>query len=43
MAKSSGLTTNFLSIVFLPHVKHITAVLVPMKNKMDVALGIAIN
>jgi hypothetical protein len=47
MAKSSGLTTNFLSIVLLPlagnAVEHITAVMVAMKNKMDLALGIAIG
>ena len=47
MAKTSGLTTNFLSIVLLPlagnAVEHITAVMVAMKNKMDLALGIAIG
>ena len=47
MAKSSGLTTNFLSIVLLPlagnAVEHITAVMVAMKNKMDLSLGIAIG
>ena len=47
MAKSSGLTTQFLSIVLLPlagnAVEHITAVMVAMKNKMDLALGIAIG
>jgi hypothetical protein len=47
MAKTSGLTTEFLSIVLLPlagnAVEHITAVMVAMKNKMDLALGIAIG
>jgi Ca2+:H+ antiporter len=47
MAKTSGLTTEFLSIVLLPlagnAVEHITAVMVAMKNKMDLSLGIAIG
>jgi calcium/proton exchanger cax len=47
MAKTSGLTTEFLSVVLLPlagnAVEHITAVMVALKNKMDLALGIAIG
>lgn len=47
MAKGSGLPTSFLSIVLLPlagnAVEHITAVMVAMKNKMDLALAIAIG
>lgn len=47
MAETSGLTTNFLSIVLLPiagnAVEHITAVMVAIRNKMDLALGIAIG
>eukprot|EP00892_Ulva_mutabilis_P007795 jgi/Ulvmu1/5388/UM022_0183.1 len=47
MAEGSGLPTSFLSVVLLPlagnAVEHITAVMVAMKNKMDLALAIAIG
>jgi Ca2+:H+ antiporter len=47
MADGSGLSTNFLSLVLLPlagnAVEHITAVMVAIKNKMDLALAIAIG
>jgi len=47
MSKSSGLTTGFVSLILLPiagnAVEHITAVMVAMRNKMDLALGIAIG
>lgn len=47
MAEGSGLPTSFLSIVLLPlagnAVEHITAVMVAIKNKMDLALAIAIG
>lgn len=47
MAEGSGLSTQFLSLVLLPlagnAVEHITAVMVAIKNKMDLALAIAIG
>jgi Ca2+/Na+ antiporter len=47
MAEGSGLSAQFLSLVLLPlagnAVEHITAVMVAMKNKMDLALAIAIG
>ena len=47
MAQGSGLSAEFLSLVLLPlagnAVEHITAVMVAIKNKMDLALAIAIG
>lgn len=47
MAEGSGLSAQFLSLVLLPlagnAVEHITAVMVAIKNKMDLALAIAIG
>ena len=47
MAEGSGLSAKFLSLVLLPlagnAVEHITAVMVAIKNKMDLALAFAIG
>jgi Ca2+:H+ antiporter len=47
MAENSGMPASFLSVVLLPlagnAVEHITAVMVAIKNKMDLALAIAIG
>lgn len=44
---STGLSQAFLGIIVLPIAgnacEHITAVVVAMKNKMDLALGVAVG
>jgi len=45
--ESSGISTTFVGLIILPivgnAVEHITAITVAMKNKMDLAMGIAIG
>ena len=47
MAKSSGISEEFLGLIVLPIAgnacEHITAVFVAVKDKMDLAIGVALG
>ncbi|KAF8538383.1 Sodium/calcium exchanger protein-domain-containing protein [Trichophaea hybrida] len=47
IVKSSGISKTFIGLILLPIVgnaaEHVTAIVVAMKNKMDLAIGVAIG
>ena len=47
MVASSGVSTTFIGLIVLPIVgnaaEHVTAVTVAYKNKMDLAIGVAVG
>lgn len=47
MSKKSGLNERFLGLIILPIAgnacEHITAIFVAVKNKMDLAIGVALG